>query len=362
MNRKPVGRESLLKILDLARWAPSGDNTQPWRFEISSGDTVIVHGFDTRDEILYDFDGHASHMAHGALLETMRIAASAEGLETSWTYAADAEARKVRYEVCFMPSGEIKADPLYPYITVRVVQRRPMRLTPLTDIQRAALLAAAGDNFEVHLFESFSERRAIAGLLWANAHIRLTCPEAFPVHQQIIEWGAQFSKDRIPEQAVGVDPATAKLMRWVMQSWARVDFFNRYLLGTVPPRIQLDYLPALLCAAHILIKPKSPPNGLEDWVRSGAALQRVWLAASQQGLHLQPEMTPVIFRWYARAGRSYSIAPEFSAKGLALAEQFEAITRQSETAPFSFFGRVGVSSAPKSRSLRLGLDQLLVGG
>jgi nitroreductase len=22
------------QILDLARWAPSGDNTQPWRFEI----------------------------------------------------------------------------------------------------------------------------------------------------------------------------------------------------------------------------------------------------------------------------------------------------------------------------------------
>ena len=29
-----MSREVLVKILDLARWAPSGDNTQPWRFEI----------------------------------------------------------------------------------------------------------------------------------------------------------------------------------------------------------------------------------------------------------------------------------------------------------------------------------------
>ena len=75
-----ASRETLLKILDLARWAPSGDNTQPWRFEIAGDDHLVVHGSDTRDWCLYDFNGHASHMAHGALLETLRIAATGEGL------------------------------------------------------------------------------------------------------------------------------------------------------------------------------------------------------------------------------------------------------------------------------------------
>ena len=79
-----ASRETLLKILDLARWAPSGDNTQPWRFEIAGDDHLVVHGNDTRDWCLYDFNGHASHMAHGALLETLRIAATGEGLATSW--------------------------------------------------------------------------------------------------------------------------------------------------------------------------------------------------------------------------------------------------------------------------------------
>src|SRR5574343_943805 len=130
-------------------------------------------------------------------------------------------------------------------------------------------LDAPGDLFTVQLFERFRDRKKIAKLLWDNAYIRLTCPEAFPVHQSIIEWGARFSKDRIPEEAVGVDPMTAKLMRWVMQSWQRGEFFNRYLLGTVAPRIQLDYLPALLCATHLLIKPEATPSRLEDWVLLG---------------------------------------------------------------------------------------------
>lgn len=42
-------RDVLLKILELARWAPSGDNTQPWRFEIVSDDHIAIHGSDTRD-------------------------------------------------------------------------------------------------------------------------------------------------------------------------------------------------------------------------------------------------------------------------------------------------------------------------
>ena len=71
-----LDRDIARQILELARWAPSGDNTQPWRFEILSDDHVVVHGFDTRDEVIYDFRGHPSHMSHGALLETARIAAT----------------------------------------------------------------------------------------------------------------------------------------------------------------------------------------------------------------------------------------------------------------------------------------------
>jgi hypothetical protein len=48
----------------------------------------------------------------------------------------------------------------------------------------------------------------------------------------------------------------------------------------------------------------------------------VWLTAAAVGLHLQPQMTPLIFRWYARKGKSFSALPEI-ARGLALAEEFE---------------------------------------
>lgn len=347
------------QILDLARWAPSGDNTQPWRFEIVADDHIAIYGHDTRDHVLYDFDGHPSHMAHGALLETLRIAATGFGLDAVWALRAGTPDTAPVYDVKLEPKPGRGADPLIPFIQTRTVQRRPMRMTPLTDAQREALRAAPGPDYEVRLYESFPERRGIAGLLWDNAYIRLTCPEAYPVHRDIIEWNARFSKDRIPDQAVGVDPLTAKLMRWVMQSWERVDFFNRYLLGTVPPRIQLDFLPAILCAAHVLLRPKTPPATLEDYVRAGVAMQRLWLTASSVGLHLQPEMTPVIFRWYARAGRTFSASPEIVRNAGALATLFERLAGAGPGDGFVFFCRVGRSKPPSSRSVRRELDELL---
>jgi hypothetical protein len=210
----------------------------------------------------------------------------------------------------------------------------------------------------VHFFETLAERRKIAALLWKNAHIRLTCPEAYEVHRQVIEWGARFSKDRIPEQAVGVDALTAKLMRWVMQSWERVDFFNRYLLGTVAPRIQLDVMPGILCAAHVLLRPRRPPSALEDYVRAGVAMQRLWLAATASGLHLQPQMTPLIFRWYARAGRSFSAVPPLMQQAATLASEFERLVGAQPDDAFAFFCRVGTSPPPRSRSLRKELGEL----
>ena len=75
-----TGQSTVEQILNLGRWAPSGDNTQPWRFEIVDDLRVVVHGFDTRDHCVYDLDGHPSQISLGALLETISIAASAHGL------------------------------------------------------------------------------------------------------------------------------------------------------------------------------------------------------------------------------------------------------------------------------------------
>ncbi len=351
--------DTLTKILDLARWAPSGDNAQPWRFEIVDGQTVRVHGFDTRDHVLYDFDGHASHIAHGALLETMRIAATSLALSASWFIINPGNDRNPVYEVSFSEDLTITRDPLQECIERRTVQRRPMKTTPLTSTQRQALVTAVGQDYQIQFFESHIMRWTIARLLWNSAKIRLTCPEAYLVHKEIIEWRARFSEDRIPEKAVGVSPVTARMMEWVLKSWGRVHFFNRFLMGTIAPRVELDLLPGFFCAAHLLVRPSKSPECLADWVRLGGAWQRIWLTATFQGLHLQPQMTPIIFRWYARAGRTFSADATLMREALKLSDDLERLATATPDDCIGFFARVGTSDEPSSRSLRLDMSMLM---
>jgi nitroreductase len=349
----------LERILDLARWAPSGDNTQPWRFEILGPEHVLVHGFDTRAHCVYDLDGHPSQLAVGALLETISLAASTEGRTAAISRRPDTPDTHLLFDVRFNPAPDVRPDPLVAYIEKRVVQRRAMSTRPLTAEQKTALEAAVGNSYKVVWFEGLGQRWRMAKLCFDNARIRLTIPEAYAVHRSVIEWGTRFSEDKIPSRAVGVDLATEQLMRWLMGSWRRVEFFNKWLSGDLPPRIQLDLVPGLACAAHFALSAKRPLTQIDDYLAAGRAMQRLWLTATLQGLHIQPEMTPLIFSRYARMGVRFSKLNAAVAQANVNSRRLDAILAGKDPECVAFLGRMGAGREPNARSLRLPLRKLL---
>lgn len=354
-----VDRATLDRILDQARWAPSGDNSQCWRFEVVADDHVVVHGFDTRHQVVYDLDGTSSWIAIGALLETMAIAATRFGLKAIATRRPDATEEEPRFDVRIVAEPALRPDPLADVVETRSVQRRALSTRPLTTTERDALDASVGPDHAVAWVDGDAGRRSMARLLFDSAHLRLTMPEAYPVHRDAIAWGQRFSDDRVPEQAVGMDPVAAPMMRWVMGSWDRVRFFNRFLAGTWMPRIQLDVIPALRCAAHFAIYRKQPPQGIDDFVAGGRAMQRFWLTAAALGLQLQPEMTPLIFARYSREGRRFSTREGADSDARAIAAGFEARFGTMPARQAVFMGRVGAGKAATARSLRLPLSALM---
>lgn len=350
--------QPIADILELARWAPSGDNIQPWRFEIIDDRHFIVYAFDTRDHCVYDLDGHPSQIALGALLETLTIAASAHGLSATFSRRYDVPDTHPEYRVELTPDNQLSTDPLLPFVKQRSVQRRPMRTTPLTPSQKQALQDAVGEAYTVRWFEGGAQRWRLARLIFDNAKLRLTMPEAYAVHRDIIAWQARFSEDRVPDQALGLDAMTLRLMRWVMVSWQRVKFFNTWLAGHLTPRIEMELLPGLFCAAHFAIQADRAPETLDDYVAAGRAVQRFWLTATSLGLQLQPEMTPLIFSRYVREGIQFSRMPGATETAAKLGERLAGILRGVPASQVAFLGRIGNGKAPTSRSLRLPVERL----
>jgi sulfur-carrier protein adenylyltransferase/sulfurtransferase len=346
------------QILDLARWAPSGDNTQPWRFEILNEHHVVVHGFDTREHCIYDLNGFGSQIAHGALLETLSIAATGFGRRTEISRRSDSTETNPLYDVYLSTDEKVEADPLFTFIERRCTQRRPFRMRPLSLREKQALTASVGNSYTILWIEGWSKRWAMAKLLFASARIRLTIPEAYDVHRAAIQWNTIHSEGRIPDAAIGLDPLTLKLMRWAMGSWERVDFLNTYLGGHLLPRIELDLLPALRCASHVILLRNSVPQGIEDHVDAGRAVQRFWLTATKLGLQVQPEMTPLIFARYVNQGISLTRIKAATQRAKELATELAQLMGEPP-ARAVFMGRVGQGHLPRARSMRLPLADLL---
>ncbi|MBI1336495.1 MAG: thiamine biosynthesis protein ThiF [Phycisphaera sp.] len=348
------------RVLDLARWAPSGDNTQPWRFEVKSDQHVVVHGHDTRDHCVYDLDGRASQISLGALLETIKIAASTQGLGTGAVRRLDKPVNEPTFDVSLTPEPAVKPDPLAAFIPLRCTQRRPLTATPLENTERNRMTQAVGQNFEVRFLESPAQRRKVARLLFHSAHIRLTIEEAYRVHKHVIEWGKTFSDDRIPDQAVGLSPFMLAMMKSAMTSWGKVRFMNRFMMGTFLPRIALDYRPGVNCAAHFFLLAKSPPEGIDDQVLAGRALQRFWLTTTSLNLHLQPEMTPLIFSRYAVENLPFTKDARALRRAGDVRKKLNRLIGQDAVDRCVFMGRVGFGTPATSRSLRLPLERLRV--
>jgi len=350
---------TLEQILELARWAPSGDNTQPWRFEVLDSRRLVVHGHDTRDHCVYDLDGHPSQMSIGALLETMAIAASTFGLAMRSMRHTGTADNQPTISIEFTPSPGLQADPLADAILRRSVQRRALSRRPLTTTEKSTLTGALPEGYRVRWLEG-GERAAAARLMFRNAKLRLTMPEAHNVHQSIIEWNARYSEDRIPDQALGADAMTTRLMRWVMRDWQRVHFFNTWLAGTLAPRLQMDLIPSLACAAHFILVAEHRPQRIDDYIAAGRAMQRFWLTATALGLQLQPELTPLIFSRYVRENRVFSATPGMQEYALKLSASGAALVGTQDWEAAVFMGRIGAGEPAQARSLRRPLRDLLL--
>ena len=107
MNESPV-----IRILNLARWTPSGDNTQPWRFEIIDDYRIVVHIQYTQEMVVYDLHDQNTLLAIGALLLTMELAATSEGCQMHVHQRKHVQGKLLAIDIRFSLDQTIQVDPL----------------------------------------------------------------------------------------------------------------------------------------------------------------------------------------------------------------------------------------------------------
>ncbi|MCK6489349.1 MAG: molybdopterin biosynthesis protein MoeY [Planctomycetes bacterium] len=342
-------------VIERARWAPSGDNTQPWRFVPTAGAAFAILGHDTRDTVIYDRDGRASQLSLGALLETIRLAAAEVGRRALIT-RLEGDERHPRWMVTLIESPAAQASPLAAHISRRCTSRLPFSTRALGLPVRDALTQALGDGHRLAWLTGWRKMRG-ALLMSGFGALRLLSRECFAVHQHIIDWDDRFSLDRLPVDSLGLDPLTRRIMRWALHDWRRASLLNRTGFGT-QPRWQLDLIPNLACGAQVAVIADGPVDDLDAQLAAGAAVQRLWLAATAAGLQLQPLYTPVVLGAYVREDRPCFADPALWRRAQDLVRRWDGLVGPgSERVVFA--ARLGYARPPAARSVRLPVEQLV---
>jgi nitroreductase len=355
-----TARTPIEEILNLARWAPSGDNAQPWTFRVIDPETVQVDIRHSPDNVYEYRNGEPTWLSVGMLIETMRIAAT--GWQRGMVWEQGTPHSPASLIVRFPQTGSLNIDPLLSFVTLRSVDRNAYRPRPLSISEKAALDACLTDDLSIDWHEGVRNRWRIARLSAIATGIRLRCPEAFAVHQRTIDWQRAQSPSGIPAQAVGLSRPMLRLMRWAMGRWERTKWLNR-LAGTVIATWQMDYKPGLASAAYFVVRRPLGSVGeatSAELVEIGRSIQRFWLTAAKLGLAMQPVLATLAFAHYGECRMQFSSDSRLSSRAESLAQSF-CNTLGFSSGEIVFIGRIGepYPKLPTHRSTRRPLSDLL---
>ncbi|MGM0987450.1 MAG: Acg family FMN-binding oxidoreductase [Pseudomonadota bacterium] len=262
--------ERFKALVRYATLAPSGHNTQCWRFRVEEGAISILPDLSRRTPVV-DPDDHHLYVSLGCATENLCLAARAMGLaaQAEFRPRGDGEIR-----VTLTP-GEAEASPLFEAITSRQCTRSDYDGTPLST-EELALLEEAGSGNGVSvvlLTERAAIERALAFILDAS-----TRQLENPAFRRELEAWIRFNDaeavakgDGLSGRVTGNPQAPRWLGRLLMRAMLR-------------PRAENAKLARQVRSAAGLAVFVSAVDDRAHWVEAGRCYQRFALQATALGI------------------------------------------------------------------------------
>lgn len=293
-----MDNETIKKILDLAVLAPSGDNVQPWRFEMKEGklSTFIVPE--------QDISPASAYLSHGAMLENLIIATPGFGWLAKCNFFTQGGKENLVAEVSFEKISSYQ-DPLFSSIPSRASNRKPyqeirMSEREIENFVNSEKEIGSGKIFFVH---EKKQRERAAKILNRNLELLFEIRKLHSFFYSHINWGEQENTKKFngfPVETLEIPKEGLALFR-LMGSWNVASFFR------------IIRLPSLLASSNTKVFSKAgafgiivfPSDDTDSILTAGRFLERTWLKATQMGfqfhvfgipsLLLEVKKTPSIF-------------------------------------------------------------------
>lgn len=273
------------KILEYAIMAPSGDNCQPWKFRIHNKNLNLFND-PNKDSSLYNIKQRASLIAHGALLENIRIASSSVGLQAEIQLFPDTKNENHIAAISFA-EGETRPHLLLGAIPKRHTNREAYSPTVISNDQINNWQALTSDSRQK--IWCSNDKQLITKLTTLLSYNDRLVFEVQDLHRFLFEqirWSdtqVQTTRDGLDRKTLGLN-ALDKFSFQFLKNWSLVSILNTVGLSKI---IQIKAKKLLKTASSFAII-TIPGSQKQDYVQGGHIWQRLLLKLACENLSVQP--------------------------------------------------------------------------
>lgn len=339
----------LKTLVEAATRAPSGDNLQPWQFELDiENSRIIVHLDEKCDQSPLNAGQRMSRIALGAAVENIFQTASAADRKCELEIAADGSSISVRLSE--LSETEIgipdrildrvtnrtfyNTDPIRATVIERIAQATPALLevqthwiTERSEIDQVADLVESSDRMLFHI-----EKMRAAFL----ENVRFDCSSG-----ESVEWG--LSLDSLEVQ--GPERIAFRLLP-KMPQWM-------FRLARVSHSIGKKSANLVRSSSGICLLTSSTDQEPQDDIHVGRALQRAWLTLTEFELSAQPMMSLLILSNSLRHDKESPVPAVFSSQISELLGRLKAFVSDEADRTPVFLLRFGNADPPAARTRRI---------
>lgn len=288
-----ISKELIHKILEISINAPSGSNSQPWRFEIR-GNQIDIFALPEMENPVLNFRDRGTLMAHGALLENIIIVSSVSGYIVDYDIFPTSQDKNLTIKLFLQeaPKGE---NPLFRFIASRTTNRKPYDAQPLTAREKKELFDIIKGTAEVET-RIIEDKRIIEQIAEAESKGEAILFGNYLLHKSFFEkvvWSRREEQKKgrafyvKTKELKTVQQLAFRLFRY----WPIMSFFNKFGMAKLIAETSSKKYATSSAMGIFLVEDKD-----ESFIHVGRLMQRLWLTATKLGLSFQL-LTLVPFLW-----------------------------------------------------------------
>lgn len=267
-------------LIDAAHWAPSADNSQPWRF-VWDGQRLLLD-YDEERVKGRTFGPHAlaTLLAMGAATENILQMAAHLGMKFKWGFASEADHGYAWFDLA--------ADELHshaqgsPALFQRHTNRGSYSRASLPNELFQRIAASQENSATIRVFSGKRLVNRVASLVQRASALRFQNPEVHNLLASSLRFSIADVQEGLDVRTLGL-PVGGGLMLRLVSEWKTMSALNRFGLHQMFALMEANK--AKQAGAIIAI---IGPSGRQGAFSAGRLMERVWIELNDQGIAVHP--------------------------------------------------------------------------